>query len=62
MFDTGGNTKENKKNVREKEFNFLTLKPKKVGPYKKEIVYFNDNVKADVEINGTIYQVVKKTK
>ena len=35
VFDTGGNTKENKKNVREKEFHFLTLKPKKVGPYKK---------------------------
>ncbi len=60
VFDTGGNTKENKKDVREKEFHFLTLKPKKVGPYKKEIAYFNDNVKADVEINGTIYQVVKR--
>jgi len=60
VFDTGGNTKDNKKNVREKEFHFLTLKAKKVGPYKKEIAYFNDNIKEDIEINGTIYQVVKR--
>jgi len=60
VFDTGGNTKDNKRNIREKEFHFLTLKAKKVGPYKKEIAYFNDNVKANVEINGTTYQFVKR--
>ena len=35
VFDTGGNTKENKKNVREKEFHFLTLKAKKIEYIKK---------------------------
>ena len=37
IFDTGGNTKENKCQIRERKFHFLTLKAKKIGPYKKFI-------------------------
>ena len=59
IFDTGGNTKENKLLVREKGFHYLTLKPKKVGPYKKAIEYFNSNTKIDVVLNGVPYSCVK---
>lgn len=60
IFDTGGNTKENKRLVREKSFHYLTLKPKKIGPYRKAIEYFKVNVKAEVVINGVSYLCVKR--
>jgi len=34
IFDCGGNTKQNKRLIRTLRFHYLTLKPKKVGPYK----------------------------
>ncbi len=60
IFDTGGNTKENKRLVREKSFHYLTLKPKKIGPYRKAIEYFKANMKAEVAINGVSYLCVKR--
>ena len=40
MFDAGANTKTNKEKIRSMKHHYLTLKPKKVGPYKKFIAYF----------------------
>src|SRR3989338_5059011 len=59
VFDTGGNTKENKKLIREKEFNYLTLKAKKIGPYKKAIQIYNQEIKTEIEINKTKYSCIK---
>lgn len=59
VFDCGGNTKENKRLVREKKFHYLTLKPKKVGPYKKVIEEYNAGAKVSVEINNRKYGCVK---
>lgn len=61
VFDTGGNTKENKRLTREKGFHYLTLKPKKVGPYKVAIEHYQQNNKTEVTINGTSYFCVKRT-
>jgi len=59
VFDCGGNTKENKRLVRDKNFHYLTLKPKKVGPYKQAIEYFNANTKTGIVINNVPYCCVK---
>lgn len=59
VFDTGGNTKENKKLILKKEFNYLTLKAKKVGPYKKAIEQYNLGIKTEIEINKVKYFCVK---
>ena len=61
IFDTGGNTKENKRLVREKKFHFLTLKPKKVGPYRKLIEKYNQGTPINVVINDVSYSCVKIT-
>lgn len=59
VFDCGGNTKENKRLVREKKFHYLTLKPKKVGPYRKVIEEFKSGKDIAVEMNGRKYECVK---
>jgi len=59
IFDTGGNTKENKRLVREKKFHYLTLKAKKVKIYKKAIEHFNNGTKVEVIINNISYSCVK---
>jgi transposase len=58
IFDTGGNTKENKRQVREGKFHYLTLKAKKVKIYKKAIECFNNGTKVDVIINDIPYSCV----
>lgn len=58
IFDTGGNTKENKRQVREKKFHYLTLKAKKVGVYKNAIEIFNNGTKQEVIINSISYSCV----
>ncbi|MBD3408497.1 MAG: hypothetical protein GF411_20405, partial [Candidatus Lokiarchaeota archaeon] len=40
IFDCGGNTKKNKKLVRSNNFHYITLRPKKVGPYKNLIRFY----------------------
>ena len=62
IFDTGGNTKENKRLVREKKFHYLTLKAKKIGVYKKAIEIFNNGTKGEVIINEISYSCVKYKK
>ena len=61
IFDTGGNTKENKRLVREKKFHYLTLKAKKRTPYKKAIEIFNAGTKTTFKINEVEYSVLKYT-
>jgi len=65
IFDAGANTKGNKKTIRGMNNHYLTLKPKKVGPYKKFIEYFKRNEKKvkHCVINGRNYyflSVMKK--
>lgn len=59
IFDTGGNTKENKRQVREKKFHYLTLKAKKVSIYKAAIEKFNTGKREEVIINNITYSCVK---
>ena len=59
IFDTGGNTKENKRQILEKKFHYLTLKAKKVGVYKKAIEKYNHGTKVEVIINNISYFCVK---
>lgn len=59
VFDTGGNTKENKRLVREKGFHYLTLKSKKVSPYKKLIGHYNQGKKEEIIISKEKYFCVK---
>jgi len=65
IFDTGANTKTNREKIRHGlRFHFLTLKPKKVGPYTAYIRFFFEQVKAGNVICITIeeqpYFCVKK--
>ena len=59
IFDTGGNTKENKRMILEKKFHYLTLKAKKVGTYKKFIEQYNLGKKEEFLINEVNYSAVK---
>jgi len=66
IFDAGANTKGNKKTIVDMNNFYLTLKPKKVGPYKKFIKYFqrNEEKVKHCEINGRNYyslSVLKKS-
>jgi transposase len=50
IFDAGANSKENKTKIREMGFYYLTLKPKKVGTYRKHIQFFMESLeKGNVE-------------
>lgn len=59
IFDTGGNTKENKRQIKGKKFHYLTLKAKKIKIYKEAIEIFNAGTKVDVLINEISYSCVK---
>ena len=59
IFDCGGNTKQNKRMIRTLKFHYLTLKPKKVGPYKELIKLFKQNERISFELNGKSYSCVK---
>lgn len=64
IFDTGGNTKENKAMIRKKKHHYLTLKPKKVGIYRAYIQIFDLELKngnaSHIEMNGRHYSCVKR--
>ncbi|MGC8663989.1 MAG: transposase, partial [Thermoplasmata archaeon] len=59
IFDTGGNTKKNKNKIRAMGYHYLTLKPKKISPYKKELSYFKKQYDAKnveiIKIDDNIY-------
>lgn len=44
IFDAGANSTETKSKINRLGYNYLTLKPKKVGTYKKHIQYFLENL------------------
>lgn len=64
IFDTGANTKKNRRKIRDLNYHFLTLRPKKVGTYKKYINVFNTQLeKGDIThmiVNKRHYSCVKK--
>lgn len=59
IFDCGGNTKKNKQEVLGKQFQYLTLKPKKAGPYKQAITQFKTASHSIVQINDVTYECAK---
>lgn len=59
IFDCGGNTRQNKKDIRTKEYHYLTLKPKKVSVYKKFIEQYKNGQKIEVTINAVTYSCAK---
>ena len=59
IFDCGGNTKDNKKKVRDLKFHYLTLKAKNRKAYKKYIQIFKTGEKQKINLNGNDYECVK---
>jgi len=63
IFDGGANSKKNKDKIRGLHFHYLTLKPKKVGTYRKYIQYFMEQLKkgevTNFEMNERHYSCVK---
>lgn len=59
IFDCGGNSKKNKKEVRKINHHYLTLKQKKKGPYKKYIKMYQEAEKEVFYVNGIKYKGVK---
>lgn len=64
IFDTGANTNENRNKIKDLNYHYLTLMAKRVGTYKKHILYFTKaleegNVK-HCEINGRHYSYLKR--
>lgn len=64
IFDTGANTKKNRQNIRGLKYHYLTLRAKKVGPYKKYINFFNTHLEKDdithMTVNNRHYSCVKR--
>ena len=46
MFDCGANTNENKQSIRRLGYNYLTLRQKNVGTYKRHVRLFNEQLEA----------------
>lgn len=59
VFDCGANTKENKSKVLKLRYNYLTLKQKQRGPYKKYIEKYKESLKKIFYINDVKYKCVK---
>jgi transposase len=64
IFDTGGNSKPTKTKIRQMNYHYLTLKAKKVGTYKKHILFFRENLRSGnvehFEINERHYSCVMR--
>lgn len=59
IYDCGANTKKNRELVRDAEFHYITLKAKKVGPYKKLVAIHKAQDKKVFELNKRPYSCVK---
>ena len=59
IFDCGGSTKNNKEKIIDLEFNYLTLKAKQRGSYKKYLDLFDKQIKQAFVVNKTIYVCTK---
>ncbi len=62
VFDCGGNTKKNKEKVIRLGFHYLTLRGKKVGPYREAVSFFRNAPKEEIERNGTVCLCAKRKK
>jgi len=59
VFDCGANTRENKAKVLQLKYNYLTLKQKQKGPYKKYIEIYKNSKKEVLISNNVKYKCVK---
>ena len=59
IFDCGANTKGNKKLIRTSKYHYLTLRAKKVGPYKKLVEFYKCHEEQTFALNDRIYSCVK---
>jgi transposase len=59
IFDTGANTKPNKRAIRKMKLHYLTLKQKKRGPYRIAIAAFRAEKRSSFELNGRTYEYAK---
>ena len=59
IFDCGGNTKKNKEKIIENGFNYLTLRAKQKGFYRKHIDLFEKQTRYSFAINRRIYVCTK---
>jgi transposase len=61
VFDCGGNTKANKRKIRDLKFHYLTLKAKKKGPYRNEIAIYHakEEDRVSFSMNERNYSCVK---
>ena len=59
VFDCGGNSKENKQKIKDKGFDYLTLRPRHKDIYKKYIVKYRESKKEVMYVNGVKYKCVK---
>ena len=63
IFDAEANTKGNRKRIGDLHYHYLTLKPKKVGPFKRYIAHFRKELEKGnaehIEINNNHYSCVK---
>ncbi len=62
VFDCGGNTKKNKMTILRLNFNYLTLRGKKVGPYKEAVAFFRSADQERIEINDNVCFCAKRLK
>lgn len=60
VFDCGGNTRSNKREIRRLGFDYLTLKGKKVGPYKEAIAFFKSTGKEKIVRKESVYFCAKR--
>jgi transposase len=60
VFDCGGNTKKNKEKILKLGFHYLTLRGKKVGPYREAISFFKASTQEKIEINDSVCFCTKR--
>ena len=59
VFDCGANSKKNKKKIRDSEYHYLTLRPKKQNTYKKYIGLFKQSEKEVIYVGKEKYKCMK---
>ena len=62
VFDCGGNTKKNKQAILRLGFNYLTLRGKKVGPYREAVAFFRSANTVTIEKDGIECICAKRVK
>lgn len=62
VFDCGGNTKKNKNAILKLGFNYLTLRGKKVGPYKEAIAFFRVSDQKKIDATDPVCLCAKREK